>query len=236
MAEVGSEPGRLARAYRHLYAWAAERLYHELAWAYDAVAWCVSLGHWDGWRSQVLDHIASDARVLEVGFGTGALLVKANARGLDAWGADPSSAMQRVARRRLRRHRLGVRCVRAPAQALPFADGTFDAILATFPTRYILDPAALCEMGRLVRVGREGVHVGRIVITGVGFRVGAMAGRGGLQRLLSLIFGGGDVDIVTRYADYAAAHGFAVTVVDEDGEGVRVPVVILEWSSSEATT
>ncbi len=236
MDEVGSEPGRFSRAYRHLYAWLAERLYHELAWAYDAVAWCVSLGHWDRWRSQVLDHVVPGAQVLEVGFGTGAMLVRAKARGCDVWGVDPSRAMQRVAGRRTKRHGLAGRCVQAPAQALPFADGTFDAILATFPTRYILDPAALREMGRLARVRREGVRAGRIVITGLGFRVGAMGGRAGLQRLLSLVFGGGGVDIVMRYADYAAAHGFAVTVVDQGGEGVRVPVVILERPSSGVTT
>jgi len=31
-----------------LYVWATERLYQELAWAYDGVSWLVSLGHWAG--------------------------------------------------------------------------------------------------------------------------------------------------------------------------------------------
>ncbi len=164
-------PSRLQRAFRRLYGWAAHRLYHELAGAYEAVAWLVSLGRWDGWRKQALDCIGDD-RVLEIGFGTGALLVEAARRGLNAWGADPSIAMHRVAGRRARRSGMTLRRVVAPSQALPFASGTFGAIISTFPTEYIADPATLREAARLLRDPSDDRSGGRLVITGLGVRVG----------------------------------------------------------------
>ena len=215
---------RLRCAYRRLYGWAAERLYHEFAWAYEAVAWLVSLGHWDAWRGQVLEHVPPGARVLEVGFGTGALLVRAAKRGLDVWGADPSGAMQRIAGHRLRRHGLVGRCVRAPSQGLPFADGAFDAILSTFPTQYIVDPATLRELARLLSGSDDAGCGGRLIITGLGFRVESSR----RERLVGLVFGGASEDSVALYTELAEAQGFAVTIVDCASGSVRVPVLILE--------
>jgi SAM-dependent methyltransferase len=204
----------------------------------------VSLGHWNAWRSQVLDHVAPGSRVLEVGFGTGALLVRATARGCDVWGADPSAAMQRIAGRRMRGRGLTRRRVRASAQALPFADHAFDAILATFPTQYIVDPATLGEFARLLAKPEGDGRGGRVVITGIGFRTGGAnstgpqspAQQGGgvdhvcawRGRVLGLVFGGGLEDMVALYAGFAERFGFEVTVDDDGAGAVRVPVLILE--------
>jgi ubiquinone/menaquinone biosynthesis C-methylase UbiE len=214
---------RLRRAYRRVYRWATHRLYRELAWAYEFVAWLVSLGQWDAWRRQVLDHIGGGP-VLEVGFGTGALLSAAAQQGLGIWGADPAWAMQRVAARRLRRQQLSVPRVQSIAQALPFPSHTFGTVLSTFPADYIVDPTTLSEIVRVLRKKQGEAPGGRLVVTGLGFRTDDRW----LARFLGLVFGGSDSDNVDLYARFAAAYGFTATVLEDKARRVRVPVLILE--------
>jgi ubiquinone/menaquinone biosynthesis C-methylase UbiE len=206
-------------AFQRVYYWLAERLYHEAVWAYDLAAWLVSLGRWADWRRQVLDFAVGE-RLLELGFGTGHLLVEAAARGFEVWGADPSREMQRVAGRRIRAHRSDARRALARAQALPFADRTFDTIIATFPTSYIVHPATFHEVRRLLR-GDDG----RFVVTGVGFRTDNAFVRSLMRRL----FGGGYSDEGTElYRDMAAAHGFTATVIEDRSKVTRVLVFVLQ--------
>ena len=89
------------------YYWLAERLYNELAFIYDPVSWLVSLGHWDKLRKWALDYIPGK-RVLEIGFGTGELLIEMKRRGLDAFGVELSPAMQRQVTGKLKRRGLYV--------------------------------------------------------------------------------------------------------------------------------
>jgi ubiquinone/menaquinone biosynthesis C-methylase UbiE len=211
---------RLRRAYVKAYAWAAERLYHQLAWAYEAIAWLVSFGRWDAWRRQVLTHAVGD-RLLEIGFGTGALLTLAAERYTPV-GVDPSREMHRVARRRLARHRLSVPRVRGRAQALPFVDGAFDTVVATFPTVYILAPETLNAVARVLAPDVNG-QPGRFVITGLGSRSDHRA----VQRAYGSVLGGGEDD-VARFARWSAEMGFRVTLVDEAAGLIRMPVLILQ--------
>ncbi len=225
----GQAPSALQRIFRRVYGWASERLYHELAWAYDLVAWLVSAGQWDRWRRQTLDHLVGD-RVLEIGFGTGALLVAAARRGFTIWGMDPSPAMHRVAARRMQREGFGSsahslhRYVIGEAQAMPFASGTFDTIVSTFPSAYIAEAATLREVRRLVRAPSEEGPPGRFVLTGIGHRTD----RGWLRWLLGWVFGGPDGDPVAAYCRFAKALGFRVSVAEDPSARVRVPVLILE--------
>ena len=48
-------------------------LYHQLAWAYDAVSAAVSLGRWQDWGAAALPFV-NGASVLELGHGPGHLL------------------------------------------------------------------------------------------------------------------------------------------------------------------
>ena len=214
----------LRRAYGSLYGWATERLYHQLAWGYEIVAWVVSLGRWDDWRRQALDHVIG-RRVLEIGFGTGVLLGTAVDRGIPIFGADPSPQMHRVAARRLRRSCRGAPRVRATAQLLPFADGSFDTVISTFPSGYIFDPDTLSEITRVLSRSVDGGGPGRLVITGLGFR----SDRLWLLRLLRTLFAGSDMDSVAWYVAHVVELGFEVTVVDDVALPVRVPVLILQW-------
>lgn len=145
---------------KHFYAFLYRLLYHELAWAYDGVSLLVSLGHWPAWRRTGLDFLIG-RRVLEIGFGTGALLVEAARRGLQVTGLDASPAMQRIAARRLAEAGVSAPRVQGVAQHLPFPDSSFDSILCTFPAPFILDERTFAECRRVLRPG------GRLVIVEV---------------------------------------------------------------------
>lgn len=151
-----------------LFIWATRRLYAEFAWAYDLVAWAVSLGAWSRWRSLALDY-AGSGRVLEVGFGTGALLLEMRRRGWQVTGLDASASMHRVTARRLRRKGLQANRVRALAQAPPFVSGSFGTIISTFPAEFILESQTLVECARLLRPRSAGDPAGgsRVVIVGL---------------------------------------------------------------------
>lgn len=93
-------------------------------------------------------------RILEVGCGTGGLLVAAKRRGLRIEGADIASRWLVVARRRLADAGLDVRLTVANAEHLPWLDGAFDALVADSVLEHLDDPAlALREWSRVVRPG-----------------------------------------------------------------------------------
>ncbi len=125
-------------------------LYHELAWSYDLIASLVSLGEWHTWRLTALDYLVGP-RVLELGHGPGHLLTAMVTSGFRPVGLDLSHQMGRMARRRLHRSGFELSLVRAPAQSLPFPDNTFDSVVATFPTAFIVDPATLVGIARVLR-------------------------------------------------------------------------------------
>ncbi len=133
-------------------------LYGPFAWTYDAVAWIVSRGKWTAWGAAVLP-LLSEGPVLELAHGPGHLLRKMAHRGLSPVGLDLSPQMGAQARRRLCRAGLPIRLVRARAQRLPFRDHSFRALVATFPTEFILDPATACEAARVLTPGGTAVVV-----------------------------------------------------------------------------
>lgn len=212
----------LRRLWVRVYLWLAERLYHELAWAYEFVAWIVSGGQWDCWRRQVLDYV-TESRVLELGFGTGALLVAGRRRGLMMFGVEPSREMQSVARRRLDRARLDVPRVYAVSQALPFADGAFDSVVATFPTRDIADEETLCEVWRVLRNHKPGQTPSSFVITGLG----VVAGRSWGKRLIAWLLGSFEQETIAWFEAKARRVGYHMSMYVPQGKQVQVPVLTL---------
>lgn len=92
--------------------------------------------------------------VLDVGCGPGALTAELVARvGSGAVSAvDPSAPFVEAVRHR----HPGVTVLRAPAEDLPFVDGSFDVALAQLVVHFMSDPArGLAEMARVTR--RDGV-------------------------------------------------------------------------------
>ena len=125
--------------------------YHSLAWTYDLVAAIVSLGRWNHWVRSILPHIEGSL-VLELGHGPGHLQLALHQRGIRTIGLDESRQMGQQTSRRLRRHGQSSNLVRAWSQIIPFGN-TFDTVVATFPTEYIVDPRTLAEIWRVLRPG-----------------------------------------------------------------------------------
>ncbi|MBI3362064.1 MAG: class I SAM-dependent methyltransferase [Chloroflexi bacterium] len=142
-------------------------LYNELAFTYDWVSWSVSVGQWRSWQRCALPRLAGP-RVLEIAHGTGDTLIDLVGAGFQPVGIDLSPSMSRIAQNKLKRRGIAVPLVRGRAQALPFARGSFPSIVATFPTEYIGDPAALAEFHRILQPGGRLVFIPTAKITGGG--------------------------------------------------------------------
>jgi ArsR family transcriptional regulator len=103
---------------------------------------------------------SGDARLLDIGTGTGALLETMAPRVAQALGVDASRQMLALARTRLARPGLAHCAVRqADMYRLPLADASFDAVVLQMVLHYAEDPAAaLTEAARVLRPG------GRLVV------------------------------------------------------------------------
>ncbi len=138
--------------YRWFIGWAFARFYREFSWTYDTVAWLVSRGLWREWALASLPYL--HGRVLELGCGTGFVQTAlAHQHPGRAIGLDASPFMLRHTMRRLRRAGLRGQLVHAVGQAIPFERHSFDRVLATFPSEYILHPDTLAEVRRVLAPG-----------------------------------------------------------------------------------
>jgi demethylmenaquinone methyltransferase/2-methoxy-6-polyprenyl-1,4-benzoquinol methylase len=137
----------------------ALKLFRRLPKRYDLLAEVLSFGQNGRWRAELLDHlvVGDPHEVLDVATGTAGVAI-AIARRTDArvTGIDVSQDMLAIGRRRVEAAGLSSRIGLKPAraEALPFADGTFDAISYTYVLRYVADPAAtIAELARTLRPG-----------------------------------------------------------------------------------
>ena len=102
----------------------------------------------------------AQGRVLEIGAGTG-LNVPFYPAGLDALVlTEPDPGMARRLERRVARERPEAQVVRAGAEELPFADGSFDAVVSTMVLCTVPDPeAAVGELQRVLAPGGALLYV-----------------------------------------------------------------------------
>jgi SAM-dependent methyltransferase len=92
---------------------------------------------------------------LDAGMGPGRLLAELAGRGWAVSGVDPADGMVAAGRRRV--PQAASRITRAVIERLPFADGSFDLVLATGVLEYADVPQALAELVRVLRTGGHAI-------------------------------------------------------------------------------
>ena len=139
----------------------ARQLFDPIAHNYEGPARAFSLFQYDRWRRFLVSRLdlSESSAVLDVSTGTGLVAMDiARASGCSVVGLDLSDRMLKQGRRNLETSRLGatVSLVRGTAEALPFPDDRFDAVVFTFLLRYVEDrQAVLEEMARVLKPGGQ---------------------------------------------------------------------------------
>ncbi len=140
----------------------AIELFRGLPRRYDALSAALSFWQDPRWRRALVSEVAParGQRVLDVATGTGMVAAELLARAdCSVVGIDQSAEMLAAARARFAAlapadGRPRVELVEGQAEALPFADDSFDALTFTYLLRYVDDPqATMRELARVVRPG-----------------------------------------------------------------------------------
>lgn len=184
-------------------------LYNEMAFTYDLVSKVVSLGAWRCWQRTSLKYLPPSANgpILELAHGTGDLQLDLHAAGYRPVGYDLSPYMGRIARRKLQKNGLTPLLAQGTARKLPFANGTFAAVVSTFPTDFIAVPDTLHEVCRVLQPD------GRLVIVTNGILTGGGLIKNFLEWLYRITGQRGE-----RYEDipgFFAAYGFEAALHEE---------------------
>lgn len=160
-------------------------------------------------------------RTLEVGAGTGANLALYGT-GVSLTATDPSTRMLDQARAKPAAT-AEVELVRAEAEDLPFADGEFDSVVATYVLCCVGDlDRSLAEMARVLRPGGRLLLADHVVSTSWPLRLG--------QRLLEAVTVPVQEEHFTRRPlSSLPAHGLAVE------ESRRVRAGVFEWVQAVRT-
>jgi demethylmenaquinone methyltransferase/2-methoxy-6-polyprenyl-1,4-benzoquinol methylase len=141
----------------------ALELFSGLPRRYDFLSSALSFGQDPRWRRALVAAVAPPpgARVLDVATGTGMVAAEllANCADCTIVGIDQSAEMLGGARARFAGD-ARVELLQGQAEALPFADRSFDALTFTYLLRYVADPAATVR--ELARVVRPGGRVGSL--------------------------------------------------------------------------
>jgi ubiquinone/menaquinone biosynthesis C-methylase UbiE len=120
---------------------------------YDAVMWPVERL----WLRPLRQRLVSTARgrVLEIGIGTGANLLYYPAE-IELTSIDPNENFLKRARHRATTLGRPITLLVGHAEELPFADRSFDTVIASFVFCTVADPVrALCEVRRVLKPGGQ---------------------------------------------------------------------------------
>ncbi len=140
----------------------ARRMFDSIASSYEWPAELFSFLQYGRWRRLLVSQlkVAPTATVLDVCTGTGLVARDiATRRGCRVVGLDLSRGMIEQARRNVAPEHSDspIPLVQGRAERLPFADGSFDAVVFTFLLRYVESPES--TLGELARVLKPGGHM-----------------------------------------------------------------------------
>ncbi len=136
---MGADTDEWARRGSSFGAAAAAYAEHRPDYPPDAVRWCVA----------PLARDIAGLRVLDLGAGTGKLTALLTRLGADVTAMEPDAAMLAELRRLLP----SVRALGAPAEAIPLADGSVDAVLCAQSLHWFDLSRALPEIARVLTAG-----------------------------------------------------------------------------------
>ena len=192
-------------------------LYLQFAFAYDWVAAIVSLGMWDSWILATLPFL-KDQNILELGHGTGKLLLQLQRRDVFSVGIDESRQMGKLAKSKLDKRGYSAMVMTAEAQYLPIRSLWFDQVVATFPSNYIVDPNTLMEVERVLKPEGELIILPYAWITG----------RSWMKRFASWIFKitGQSPEWTGNIGNSFKLMGFDVKVHKVTLESSELPILI----------
>jgi demethylmenaquinone methyltransferase/2-methoxy-6-polyprenyl-1,4-benzoquinol methylase len=135
------------------------RMFNSIAHRYDLLNHSLSLGTDIIWRKKAVACLRPLApkQILDVATGTGDLALEALSLNPDkVIGVDISEGMLELGRKKVTARGLDARVqlLSGDSEALPFADGAFDAVTVAFGVRNFEDlHRGLCEMRRVLRPG-----------------------------------------------------------------------------------
>lgn len=130
---------------------------------YDFFLNLITLGNIDRWQRDLLDMLPYEGNRLDVGTGTGEVLLKSQNKGLRV-GIDFSLEMLKIARSKCRACKFLV----ADGENMPFKDGSFSSISLSLVYRHLLNRRAFLKEAR--RVLKDNGHmalldINRLTIT-----------------------------------------------------------------------
>ncbi|UCH04554.1 MAG: class I SAM-dependent methyltransferase [Candidatus Thorarchaeota archaeon] len=158
---------------------------------YDRWISLLTLGQDRRLRSYIVNEVLPRrGSVLDLGCGTGTLLIEAGRRGLRGVGVDMNERMLEVARERSRNHNLGRRIdfQHGDVTELKLHDDSFDLVVSTLVAselqsdklaRFFSEARRVAVTGGRIAIGAEGLPAGRTIgglfslIRGLSYRIAA---------------------------------------------------------------
>ncbi len=133
------------------------QMFAQIAPTYDLLNTVLSANVHRGWRRAALDAacLTDGCCLLDLATGTADVALAAARRGVRVVGADFCAPLLRIGQTKIRQQAPGRICLTlGEADHLPFADGSFDAVVMAFALRNVPSPEhALSEMRRVTRRG-----------------------------------------------------------------------------------
>jgi ubiquinone/menaquinone biosynthesis C-methylase UbiE len=229
MVNPSQAPRRRPRWLVRAYYWLADRFYHELAWLFDTATALLTLGRMSRWRQLALNYLPN-SRVLDIGCGSGDLLLELSTKAVSLFGLDISRGMQRVMTQKVRRREKDIHFILGSAERQPFVSNWFHAVVITFPTMFVFDRGLVEEVARILIPAhtKPSSNSGRWVIVGLCL----CSDKPWIQKLLCTMYDSAPEKVVESFSNLAEEEGFRVETIMHETGFFKVPVIVAEKTGS----